>query len=329
MLPSQVAAALRVVLPSGWSVEAARDTLTIRARAGRAARVGLALLEGAAEPREILRTLRARPASSPLLVGAGFLSPRAKDVIRERGASYADLTGNLRLALDRPAVYIQLEGARKNPAPPRRPLSSLKGPAAARGIRALAELPLPLGVNQLATAADVSPATASRVLALLDGDALAAREPGGAVRSIDLAGLLRRWAQDYSLLGSNTATGFLEPRGPKALEAKLREWTQPYAITGSLAASRKAPYSAPALATVYVDDPAAAAQDLRLVDPGVPDAANVFLIRPMDAVVFTRAWTEDGLRFAALPQVAVDLLTSPGRGPAEGEQLLAWLARVQ
>ena len=53
--------------------------------------------------------------------------------------------------------------------------------------------------------------------------------------------------------------------------------------------------------------------------------ANLLLLRPFDPVVFERTWSEEGLVFAALSQVAADLLTSPGRGPSEGESLLGWM----
>ena len=46
-----------------------------------------------------------------------------------------------------------------------------------------------------------------------------------------------------------------------------------------------------------------------------------------DPVVFARTWTEEGVSFAALSQVAADLLGSPGRGPAEGEELIAWMGK--
>jgi hypothetical protein len=50
------------------------------------------------------------------------------------------------------------------------------------------------------------------------------------------------------------------------------------------------------------------------------------LVRPRSPVAFERTWERDGTRYAALSQVAVDLLTSPGRGPAEGEALIEWMA---
>jgi hypothetical protein len=77
------------------------------------------------------------------------------------------------------------------------------------------------------------------------------------------------------------------------------------------------------LAAVYSEDPGALAEKLgvRVTETG----ANLLLLRPYDPVVFERTWSEDGLVFAALSQVAADLLTSPGRGPSEGEELLSWL----
>lgn len=53
--------------------------------------------------------------------------------------------------------------------------------------------------------------------------------------------------------------------------------------------------------------------------------ANVFLVEPFSPVLMQRTETRDGLRCAALSQVAADLLTSPGRGPSEGEDLIAWM----
>lgn len=55
--------------------------------------------------------------------------------------------------------------------------------------------------------------------------------------------------------------------------------------------------------------------------------ANVMLIEPGDDTVFAGAEERDGVRYAALSQVAADLLTSPGRGPAEAEKLLSWMGK--
>jgi hypothetical protein len=117
---------------------------------------------------------------------------------------------------------------------------------------------------------------------------------------------------------------YLEPRGLIALGSKLARLKR-YAITGSLAGPGIAPAR---LAIVYVDDVDAADEALELVPTDA--GANVWLLEPFDDVVFERTqslpigpFSRTSHIIAAAPsQVAVDLLTSPGRGPQEGEALI-------
>ena len=62
--------------------------------------------------------------------------------------------------------------------------------------------------------------------------------------------------------------------------------------------------------------------DLREVEAG----ANIVLLEPLDSVVFDRTVERDGLRCVAPSQLVADLLTGPGREPAQGEQLVQWMA---
>lgn len=96
-----------------------------------------------------------------------------------------------------------------------------------------------------------------------------------------------------------------------------------YAVTGSLAAVNWAPYAQPRLAMIYVDDPSEfmTKMELRPVDAG----ANVLLATPVADFVFDRSARIEGVVYAAPSQVAVDLITAPGRGPSEGEALLDWM----
>ena len=55
----------------------------------------------------------------------------------------------------------------------------------------------------------------------------------------------------------------------------------------------------------------------------------MLLLLPNDEWAFEGAQEEEGLLYAAPSQVAADLLTSPGRGPAEGEELIRWMAENQ
>lgn len=96
-----------------------------------------------------------------------------------------------------------------------------------------------------------------------------------------------------------------------------------YAVTGSWAAAEVAPVAPPRLLTLYVDQPRDVEQalDLRPAEAG----ANVALFTPFDDVVFERTFVKKGITIAALSQIAVDLMTSPGRGPNEAEALLQWM----
>ena len=259
------------------------------------------------------------------MVVAPFLSPRARELLTEAGLGYADAAGNLRLALEQPALYVETAGASSDPwgRPGDRPLRSLKGPRAGRVVRALCDFRPPYGVEQLAKRSGTSLGSVSRVLVLLDLEALITREPRGPVTDVKWADLIRRWATDYAFAKTNTTRTFLEPRGLPALLDKLKAATSRYATTGSLAAARLAPIAAARLATVYVDDIDLAAQELGLRP--AETSANVMLAEPFDRVVFERTWEHDGITYTALSQVAADLLTGPGRGPAEGEELIRWM----
>jgi len=142
----------------------------------------------------------------------------------------------------------------------------------------------------------------------------------------DRAALIRRWAQDYEVLTSNDARGYLDPRGLDNLTRELSEGSirGRYALTGSIAANRIAPIAPARLAMLYVDnvESAAAALKVRPTETG----ANVMLLAPFDDVVFERTWQDGGLTFVAASQAAVDLLTSPGRAPSEAEAILERLA---
>ena len=74
---------------------------------------------------------------------------------------------------------------------------------------------------------------------------------------------------------------------------------------------------------LYVRDIAAAATLLELRP--TTTGANVALASSDYDVVFERTQVVDGLRLAAVSQVAVDLLTGPGRNPSEAEALLDWM----
>lgn len=87
---------------------------------------GLVLVEAkqSLTPREVAR-LRSRLSDPVLrlmrnptvLVVAPWLSPRTRALLEDAGYSYLDFTGNVRFRVDRPTVYIRLQGADRDPRP--------------------------------------------------------------------------------------------------------------------------------------------------------------------------------------------------------------------
>ena len=258
------------------------------------------------------------------LLVSPYVSPLARERLTEAGIGYADATGNIRFAVDRPAVYIETRGADRNPFRVDRPLHSLKGGRAARVVRGLMDYRTPFGTRELAGETRSSAAMVSRVAGLLEIDGIVTKEsPRGRMVLVDWETLARRWAEDYDFASSNTVTTWLEPRGTGILLSRLRNADIRHAVTGSLAGHRLAPVAQPRLAALYVDDPDTAARSLKLrpADTG----GNVLLVRPFDPVALERAEHDDGIAFARVTQVLLDLATGPGRGPAEAEALLEWM----
>lgn len=322
---------LRGRLPAGWGVTVEEPgankldgILRIEAADGSSAAMAIEQkrrLDPRDVPRAILQ-LQRQAGACPLLFVAPFLGPRTRSLLREAGASYGDATGNIRLSLERPGLFIETQGSDKDPKREPRSLQSLRGPTTGRVIRALADFSVPLGVRELADRATTPLGSVARVVGLLDREALLVRDERGRIERVRRPDLIRRWASDYSLQGSNDVMSFLAPRGFEAVLSGLRT-LDGYCITGSLAAARRAPVAPGRLAVIYCRDRRGLAEELeaRETDAG----ANLLLLKPFDPVVFERTWSEDGLTFSALSQVAADLLTSPGRGPSEGESLLRWM----
>ncbi len=260
-----------------------------------------------------------------LVLAARYLAPATRERIAAAGGGYVDATGNLLLTAERPGLFLRDRGADRDPwRGPGRPRGTLRGPAAARVVRALIDFTPPYTVPELSARAGASTGATYRVVEFLEGEGLLERERYGPIGEMRWRSLLERWSKDYGFAESNTVETFLEPRGLRALTSSLAN--QPrldYVLTGSLAAERVAAYAPPRLATVYVRDIADAANALGL--RRTTSGANVALASGKYDVAFDRAEMVDGVRFAALSQVAVDLLTGPGRNPSEASALLDWM----
>lgn len=333
-LASAALEALARRLPDGWRLlpDRPRKALLDLAAKVRApdGSVGVILVETKArlDPRDVYSVAekeRAAARQGPMIVVSPYLSPGTRERLKALGIGHLDLTGNAWIVVARPGLFIETSGATQAPDRALRPARSLRGAKAGRVVRALVDRRSPPGVRELAGITGVDAGYVSRLLAFLDSEALVRRSGRGRIESVDWSGLIRRWAREAPLESRGEVRSYLEPRGLRAFLERLAGLRETYAVTGSLAAERVAPVAPPRLAIVWVRGGEAAAVQLGLRP--AETGANVLVIDPGDDGVFEGAWEEGGVRYAAPSQAAADLLTSPGRGPAEGEALLDWMQR--
>lgn len=270
-----------------------------------------------------LDEIRGAGAHGSMIFIARYLSEGARNLLREAKVNHLDLTGNIWILISEPGLYIERQGASEDPDREARSSRSLRGPKVGRIVRALIDRREPPGVRELAHLTKINAGYVSRVLAYLDSQALITRVGYGRMQSVDWPALLRSWAQASPLEARGEMKLYLEPRGLSSLLARLSSAHEQYAVTGGLAAAAFAPVTPARLGIIWTRDAAAAVAGLGLRAAEV--GSNVLLGEPSDEVVFEGAVQRGGVWYAAMSQVAADLLTSPGRGPAEGEELISWM----
>ncbi|RIV31344.1 hypothetical protein [Micromonospora radicis] len=296
---------------------------------------GLILVEGkrSVAPRDVAR-LRERLSDPVLrlmrnptvLVVAPWLSPRTRALLEGSSFSYLDLTGNVRFRIDRPAVYLRLHGADRDPNPQRsRSQVRLLGPKARRLVRLLVETVPPYRLTELSDTGGLTAGYVSKLLESLEEQALVERDRRGLVKHVDWPGLLLAAANRYDLLRNNAASTFIAPQGASALYAQMRndEAGLDAVVTGSFAASEIAKVAAPTQLVLYVRD----AQEMRQYGRLLPTdrGADVVLLHPEDAAQMAWARIVDGLPHVGLSQLVLDLLGGNGRLPEEGQAVLDWM----
>lgn len=263
--------------------------------------------------------------NQPILLVARYIGPRVRALLTEEGVSYLDLTGNTRISLDYPGVYIETEGARQDPRSTK-PRSAVRGPKAGAVVRILVDAVPPYTGADVARAANVNEGYLSRIFDTLVDDGLIDRARAGVTR-IDWPAILERRARALDLFRPVGTYRYVARQGTTALVNRLRSrppaGRRPPTVTGSFAAARIAPVAAPALLVVYTMDPRALAAELELLPTDA--GADTVLIRPENDVAFARSARDGGMAWAAPSQVAIDCLAGSGRMPSEGEALIAWM----
>ena len=277
--------------------------------------------------RERLEALVQRFPRGQGVVMASYLSPSVRERLADVGLAYVDATGNMRLAIGSPGLFLSDRGADRDPwRGPGRPRGTLKGAPAAKVVRAVADFAGSWRIRALVRVSEASTGSTYRVVEFLEREGMATRDASGLVMVPDWAQVLRRWSEDYGVVRNSRITRRIAPRGLLDLMTRIGSTDPPcrYAVTGTLAAAEWAAHAPARLGMIYVADAerAADAWGLRPADAG----ANVILAEPAIDVVFQRTLTNrEGGIVAAPTQVVVDLMTGPGRNPSEAEELLQWM----
>ena len=280
----------------------------------------------------LTRRLREAAGDRPILLVSEFLSPRTRERLAGEDISYLDLTGNIRLVMQSPPIFVETAGAdRRRSDTATKRVAGLSGVKVGRVIRFLAEVIPPYGVNDIEEATGISRGYVSRVLDRLADDALIRRESRGPVETVEWSAMVRQRGQSVDLFRTNTTRTYVAPNGARAAYESLRRVAvaDTVVVTGSFAAVRKAPIAAPALLAMYVI-PGGRPPNFERIERELgllptDEAADVVLLWPSNERVVDDPWTEDGVRFVNLPQLAVDCLGGSGRMPSEGEALIEWM----
>jgi hypothetical protein len=300
----------------------------------RASGYGLILVEAkrTLTPRDVTRLRERLPGpirrlmSDPtVLVVAPWLSPRTRALLEESGYSYLDFTGNVRMRMDRPALFLRLQGSDRDPQPRPRSRAGIEGPKARRLVRMLVDSRPPQRSADLARAGGLTAGYVSKLLESLDDQALVERGGRGLVTFADWQGLIAAGAMRYDLFRANTAQTFIAQEGAAALYARIGKASDlPDAVvTGSFAASRIAPIAAPVQLILYSTE----FDEMRSFGRLLPAerGADVVLLRPEDPAQTRATRTIDGVRQVGLSQLVLDCLGGNGRLPEEGQAVLAWM----
>ncbi len=262
--------------------------------------------------------------SGGLLV-ARYLSKSVQDVLKLNSISYADATGNFMITSPSTGTFVMSDaGAKSDPWRKRgRPSDSLKGNAPAKVVRTLIDDEPPMTITELIRLSSSSSSVVYRVVEYLEEEGLLFRE-GKSISFVEWKKLLQRWSKEYSFYSNNSVISFLSPRGIEDALKRLKNVRGfEYAITGSIAAARYAPYAQAKQLSLYAQFPLDLAKelDLRPVESG----ANVMIAATAYDIVFKGTVVDGGLKYAAPSQIAVDLLSGPGRNPSEAEYLVEWM----
>lgn len=243
----------------------------------------------------------------PLIV-ARYLSSTVREKLIAESGSFLDACGNVSVSSPSPAIVLSRPGLDRDPWRRSTTRESLRGEPAARVARALCDFATPISIAQLIELAGASAGATYRVLDLLIDEGLAEKEERGWIESVDLSGLLRRWAVDWAAAESRFTLRFESDDGLEATLKRLAKQSRnSYVLGGAHAAALTTEVQAPRAAVIHCDDIQSLIAQLG-ARPAVNAAADLIVHgRGLDAAAMESTVT-NRLVHAAPSQAYADLV---------------------
>jgi hypothetical protein len=306
---------LRRRLPSTWALEiqpSADDPvaadLVFRSSTTGAQTLVLVEVKANVSPRDVegliggpWRRWRRQLGNQPILLVAPYIGPRVRELLTEENVSYVDLTGNTRISLDYPGLFIETEGARQDPRSAK-PRSAVRGAKAGVAIRVLVDVVPPYTGADIARASKVNEGYLSRILDTLVDEGLIDRERAGVTR-VDWPAMLHRRAKTLDLFRPVGTYRYVARQGTSALVDRLRNRRRCLPCTRRIPAHWQTSWSC---------------------CPPMPVPTRCSSV-PTTTSHLPAPERDGGMAWAAPSQVAVDCLAGSGRMPSEGEALIGWM----
>jgi len=258
----------------------------------------------------------------PLLV-VPYMGEQGRELCRQEGIQWMDLSGNAEIRTERILVDIQ---GRPNGFIQRGRPSSAFAPKSVRVTRFLLQAPTaPHTQREIARATELDEGYVSRVVRRLMEDDLVRKDRDGRLKVADPDRMLDAWAGTDSFTRHRILKGFVAAKAGEELmhrmgdaltHARIR-----FAFTGLAGAWLLTRFATFRLVTVFVHAPLPPTVLTRAGFLEEPRGANCWIVVPKDEGVFHGAAPVHGIPCASPVQVYVDLKGHPERAKEAAEEV--------
>lgn len=282
----------------------------------------LVAVKSSGEPRTIaqaagqISTWKDTPSGYPVLV-APFISSRGREMCKELGLGFVDLSGNAYLKFN--GILIERWG-KESKVKEKRVQKRLFTTRSTWIVRLMLSAPKrEWKFDELAGDAGVSLGQAYKVVNKLVSEGFVEKKRG-AISLLKGNELLDTWAEVYKF-EDQEITGYYCPfkEQNEIFQALKKASTEEYALTLGSAASLVAPFVRSTDVYLYVNDPQLMVETLKLKP--VEFGGNVYLVTPADDGVLFDTQEVKGLSLVSNIQLYLDLYNYPMRGREQAEHL--------